>query len=150
MIRSNIILVLVILGLCTSCNSQDIQIVINDDNVDRIKVLSLSKNDTIVLPESKPDFYTLKNGFSQPILISYKQKGFRISNIDKETKSIFIDYEKNAGNGCYVVNKAYSDAIQSSDMSNLKECKSITNIYIYNKFNPDRNIKPSVKLRTKN
>lgn len=150
MIRSNIILVLVILGLCTSCNAQDIQIVINDDNVDKIKVLSLSKNDTIVLSESKPDFYTLKNGFSQPILISYKQKSFRISNIDKETKSIFINYEKNAGNGCYVVNKEYRDAIQSSDMSNLKECKSITNIYIYNQYNPDRNIKPSVKLRTKN
>ncbi|WP_282160630.1 hypothetical protein [Ulvibacterium marinum] len=151
MIKNNIILFLAVIGLCTSCKGQDVQIVVNDDYIDKIKVLHLSKNDTIVLSESKPNFYTLKNGFTQPILIAYKQKAFKISNIDKETKSIFIDYEENADNECYVVNKVYSDAVQSSDVSNLKECKAITNIYVYNQYNPDRdNKKPSVKLRPKN
>ena len=148
--RSNIILFLAILGLFSSCGAQDIQIIVNDDNIDTIKVFSLSKNDTIVLSESKPSFYTLKNGVSEPLLISYKQKHFKINNTDKETKSIFIDYEKNAGNGCYAVHKDYSDAIQSSNMTNLKECKSITNIYIYNQYNRDKNIKPSIKIRIKN
>ena len=152
MIRNNIVLFLTILGLCTSCKAQDIQVIVSDNNsIGKIKVLSLSKNDTIILSESKPNFYTLKNGFSEPILIAYKQRTFKISNIDKETKSIFVDYEENAGNECYVVNKVYGDAVQSSNVSNLKNCNSITNIYIYNQYNPDRdNNKPSVKLRTKN
>lgn len=151
MMKINIILFLAVVGLCSSCKVQDIQIVVNDNNVDLIKVLNLSKNDTITLFESKPNFYTLKNVATQSILIAYKQKVFRISNIDKETKSIFIDYEENAGNECFVVHKVYSDAIQSSDVSNLKECKAITNIYVYNQYDPDRdNKKPSVKLKPKN
>jgi|GEM_PF-3018422 len=151
MTRSNIILFLTILGLCTSCKAQDIQVVVSDNNsIGKIKVSSLSKNDTIILSESKPSFYTLKNSFSEPILITYKERTFKINSIDKETKSILIDYEENAGNECYVVNKAYADAVQSSNVSNLKNCKSITNIYIYNQYNPDKNNKPSIKLRAKN
>lgn len=152
MTRSNIVLFLIALGLCTSCKAQDVQVVVNDNNsINRITVLSLSKNDTIALSESKPNFYSLKNGFSQPILIVYKKKTFKISDIDKEAKSIFIDYEDKADDECYVVNKVYTDAVQSSDVSNLKKCNSITNIYIYNRYNPDRtNNKPSVKLRKKN
>lgn len=150
MTKSNIILFLIIFGLCTSCKAQDIQIVINDNNfINKVKILSLSKKDTLTLSESKPNFYSLKNSFSKSILIVYKEKMFKINDIDKETKSIFVDYEENTGDGCYVVNKIYGDAIQSSDMNNLKKCNSITNIYIYNQYNPERNSKPSVRLRRK-
>lgn len=154
MMRSNIILFLIVLGLCISCKAQDMQIVVNDNNSkddDRIKVLSLSKNDTINLSESKPNFYSLKKDFSKSMLIVYKSKTFKINDIDKEAKSIFIDFEDNADDDCYVVNRVYTDAVQSSGISKLQECSSITNIYIYNRYNPDRaNNKPSVKLRPKN
>lgn len=150
MIKSKIILFLTVLMLCTSCNAQHIQVVVNDNRVDEIKVLSLLKKDTITLTQSKPSFYTLKNGFSQAIFIVYKQKMFKISNLDEESKSIFVDYDEKADNKCYVVNKVYGDAAQSSGIENLKKCKSITNVYIYNHYNPNRDNKPSVKFRIKN
>ena len=149
MIKNKIVFFLVIL-LLYSCRVQNIKIVINDNSADKIKVWSISKNDTTALAESQPNYYILKNKLPQIILISYQQKRYIIRNIDSETKSILIDYKKNADNDCYVIHKVYSDAIQSYGLNSLKKCKSITNIYIYNEYNPVKNNKPSIKIRIKN
>lgn len=143
-----------IISLCTSCKAQEIKIIMNDEgNIDlgtTIEVFNLIEKDTVVMKPIKEGYYQIKRDNEKHLLIMYKSKTFDIQNINLEVKSIFIDYDNNAESNCYVINKSFSDAVQSSDVKGLKDCSSITNIYLYNEYEPNRESPPSVKLRTKN
>jgi len=154
MIKNKTILFLMIISLCTSCKAQEIKIVMNDKiNIEletTIEVFNLIKKDTVVVKPTKEGHYQIKSDKENHLLIRYKSKMFDIENLNLEVKSIFIDYDNKAENNCYVINKVFSDAVQSSNIKGLKNCSSITNIYLYREYVPNRESPPSVKLRTKN
>lgn len=155
MIKNNVILFLIFISLCTSCKSQEIRIVIDDKNDEtpktNIEVFNVVEKDTVIVKAIKSNYYQIRGNKERTLLVFYDAKSFKIKNVNNEIKSIFIDYERNAQDGCYVINKVFSDAVQSSNsIDDFKDCKKLTNIYLYREYEPDRKTSPTVKLRKKN
>jgi len=150
MLKSSFLIILFITGITTSTIAQEIQIFVNNNEDIELKIISISNNDNVILQEIKQNSYSLKKEIPRAILIKLKHKNYRIDNIDKETKSIIIDYEEYADDQCYVVHKIYGDVVQTSNINDFRKCSSLTNIYIYNEYKKDNIIEPDIKLRIKN
>lgn len=82
------------------------------------------------------------------LIIKYKTNIFMLTDIREITKCIYVNYKNDAEENCYVINEMYSDALQSQGLNNLNNCSDITNIYLYNEFEP-KIIKMDVKIRKK-
>lgn len=152
MIHIKKIITLFIILSFISCKSQEMKISVNDNQSQedlKLKVSLLIKNDTLTLKDIRPNVYEIKN-IINTFLIEYKDKKYLLNDVEKNVKSIVVDYNKNAKDGCFVVHKIFGDAIQSSNTNNLKDCSDISNIYLYNtdKLNP--NNLPQVKIRKSN
>lgn len=144
-----------LLFLCIffSCKAQEIRIVVEDYKVVKDSEISVFQiengKDTLYLKPERPEYYRLgKKNNNIKLIINYKFSLFELSEIDEETKCIYINYESNAENNCYVVTKIFSDTMQTEGMSSLKKCSNITSINLYREFEPK--INKGVKIKRKN
>lgn len=141
------IILIFILAFITSCNAQEIRVEYNSEYGNQIKIFKLFQNDTIVINENSPKYYPLKEITENTILIEYNHKIFKLENLNEEVRGVFIDFDPNSENNCYVVHTSFSDAIQTSSQDVLKDCSAITNIYLYRDLKFDINKPQSVKFR---
>ena len=121
--------------------TREIQIVIkNAQTGNELKVMQLIKSDTVLLKKNKDNLYRIRTGFPRTILLVYfKQNRYKL-NIDKKAKSIVIDYNKDASKNCYIIHRIYPDAVGSTGLHKLDSCNAVTQIYIYDHYNPQRNL----------
>ncbi|MDH0675641.1 hypothetical protein N5D03_13945 [Empedobacter sp. GD03861] len=149
MIKGNF-LSLLFLSVFFSCKAQEIRIVVENGVIvpdNEISIFQIENGkDTLHLKPERPEYYRLgKRDNDIKLIINYKSSSFELSEIDEETKCIYIDYESNAENNCYVVTKIFSDTMQTERMSSLKNCSDITSINLYREFEPK--INKGVKIR---
>ncbi len=144
------IIVFIILTFA-SCKAQEIKISVNDEHKTenlKLTVFLLTNNDSLILKDIRPGFYTIKQSKNN-FLISYRNKKYLLKNIEDTIKSIIIYYNPNAENDCYVINKIFEDAIQSYNSKDFKDCSDVSNIYLYNTFEHTSIKLPKVRLRKK-
>lgn len=150
LIKKNIA-ILIILSFI-SCRSQEIKISVKDkQNVEnvKLKVFLLTKKDTLFVEEIKPDIYTFKES-KNTFLIEYGSKKYLLKEVENNVKSIVVDYNSNADNGCFIVNKIFGDVIQSYNSKDLKDCSDVSNVYLYNTFESMTDNSPQIRIRKAN
>lgn len=148
-------LLLLFLSIFFSCKAQEIRIVVEDYKVVKDSEISVfqieNRKDTLYLKPERPEYYRLNkknnNNNNIKLIINYKFSLFELSEIDEETKCIYINYESNAENNCYVITKIFSDTMQTERMSSFKNCSNITSINLYREFEPK--INKGVKIKRK-
>jgi len=139
-IRKTIVLFIIIIS-AISCKAQQIKISVSDRrNIENLNLIVslLVKNDTLVLKDIKPNFYAIKES-KNSFLISYDGKKYFLKDIENDVKSIVIEYNPNAENNCFIINKIFNDVIQLYNPKVLQNCSDVSNIYMYNTYSPKSN-----------
>lgn len=149
MIKISCILLVFFLSL-QSCKSQNIKIIVNDNNFtvnDSLQISTKNKNNFKLEQINKNEYVLSLKSIKDELVVIYKNKTYKLIDLNEEVKNVYIEFNNDASDECYIIHRVFGDAIQSYQTSILKECEGITNIYYSNSIN--YNPSGSVKIRRK-
>ena len=147
--NNRMILLIIIFALFTSSYAQEIKIEYSNEKFSKVKIFRLVENDTIFINENKPKYYQLKEFTNKTIFIEWNNKIFKFEKLNEGVRGVFIDFNPNSENNCYVMHSLFNDAIQTSNYIDLDNCSAITNIYLFRDLEFDINKASSIKFRKK-
>lgn len=149
MIKIRYILFVIFLSL-QSCKSQNIKIVVNDNNFsvnDSLQISAKNKSKFKLEKINKNEYILSLISFKDELVVIYKNKSFTLVDLNEQVKNVYFEFNNDANDECYIIHRVFGDAIQSNQTSLLNDCGGITNIYYSNSIN--YNPSGSIKVRRK-
>ncbi|QOW10067.1 hypothetical protein Q73A0000_06665 [Kaistella flava (ex Peng et al. 2021)] len=119
---------------------QEIKIILKNFNSESIR-----KGNSILKKNADNLFSFERKKCEKNLSLVIADQEYLIPNMLKEVRFIVVDFIPNAKNGCYIINQTINDVSQSFNIEDVKNCSSVTNIGLYDKYEKDN--PPTVKIK---